>query len=107
MLGAHNVVFAVRLAAEPLAENMRLHRIVHPAAPVGHLDQQLLVTVRNVEFYRRVDRGVECRLHGVIQQVTNNGHQLRFTQRGRHAGELAGGIKQQLDAFFARADVFS
>jgi hypothetical protein len=59
VLGTHNVVFAVRLAAESLAENMRLHRILHPAAPVGHLDQQLLVTVRNVEFYRRGDRGVE------------------------------------------------
>ena len=46
---------------------MRLQRIVHAAASVGHLDQQLLVTVRDVEFYRGVDLGVEGRIHGVIQ----------------------------------------
>ena len=93
MLGTHNVVFTVRLAAESLSKDMRLQRIIHPAAPVGHLNQQLLVAIGNIEFYRRGDRCGEGRIHGVIQQITNNGHQLRFTEAGRHAGELACGIK--------------
>ena len=77
VLGAHNVVFTFRLAAESLAENMRLHRILHPAAPVGHLDQQLLVSVRNAEFHRRGDRALVERAEVIREKGTNRSQFFR------------------------------